>query len=38
MSLLLFQPQFPAIANKESKGLRKDMPILRNGASSLSWG
>ncbi|MBC7604675.1 MAG: ABC transporter substrate-binding protein [Ramlibacter sp.] len=34
----LFQPQWVTIANKNVKGLWKDMPIFVNDLSSLSWG
>ena len=34
----LFQPQWITIANKNIKGLWKDMPIFCNDLSALSWG
>ena len=34
----LFQPQWITLANKNLKGLWKDMPIFVNDLSSLSWG
>jgi len=34
----LFQPQWITIANKNVKGLWKDMPIFANDLSTLSWG
>ena len=34
----LFQPQWITIANKNIKGLWKDMPIFANDLSALSWG
>ena len=33
----LFQPQLPTVANKNLKGLWKDMPIFANDLSALSW-
>jgi peptide/nickel transport system substrate-binding protein len=33
----LYQPQFVSIANKNVKGLWKDMPIFVNDISSMSW-
>ena len=33
----LFQPQWITIANKNVKGLWKDMPIFANDLSTLSW-
>ncbi len=34
----LFQPQWITIANKNVRGLWKDMPIFANDLSALSWG
>jgi peptide/nickel transport system substrate-binding protein len=34
----LYQPQWVTVANKNIKGLWKDMPIFVNDVSSLSWG
>ena len=34
----LYQPQWVSLANKNLKGLWKDMPIFVNDVSSLSWG
>jgi peptide/nickel transport system substrate-binding protein len=34
----LFQPQWITIANKNVKGLWKDMPIFANDLSTMSWG
>jgi peptide/nickel transport system substrate-binding protein len=35
----LYQPQWvPTVANKNVKGLWKDMPIFVNDLSALSWG
>ena len=33
----LYQPQWVTVANKNLKGLWKDMPVLLNDLSSLSW-
>ena len=34
----LFQPQLPTVANKNLKGLWRDMPMFANDLSLLSWG
>jgi peptide/nickel transport system substrate-binding protein len=34
----LYQPQWVTVANKNVKGLWKDMPIFANDLSALSWG
>jgi peptide/nickel transport system substrate-binding protein len=34
----LYQPQWVTVANKNVKGLWKDMPIFVNDLSTLSWG
>lgn len=34
----LYQPQWVTVANKNLKGLWKDMPIFANDLSALSWG
>ena len=34
----LYQPQWVTVANKNVRGLWKDMPIFANDLSSLSWG
>ena len=33
----LYQPQWVTVANKNLKGLWKDMPIFVNDVSALSW-
>ena len=34
----LYQPQWVTVANKNVKGLWKDVPIFANDLSALSWG
>jgi peptide/nickel transport system substrate-binding protein len=35
--VFLYQPQWVTVANRNVRGLWKDMPIFANDLSSLSW-
>ena len=38
LNAYLYQPQWITLANKNLKGLWKDMPVFVNDLSALSWG